>query len=133
MSNLPVLHVNPLLMSCCSLTATCVFHLLTTTHTPPHNKADVCVRVRVCEVVCNGERNALPLSLFPDHLLFSPPPICLPSTPAPSAPPLQVTVLTVGNQNSTSISISWDPPPPEHQNGIIQEYKAGYCEKIDWM
>uniref|UniRef100_A0A8C8CLI3 Roundabout, axon guidance receptor, homolog 2 (Drosophila) n=1 Tax=Oncorhynchus tshawytscha TaxID=74940 RepID=A0A8C8CLI3_ONCTS len=42
---------------------------------------------------------------------------------APSAPPLQVTVLTVGNQNSTSISISWDPPPPEHQNGIIQEYK----------
>ncbi|XP_045070627.1 roundabout homolog 2-like isoform X9 [Coregonus clupeaformis] len=42
---------------------------------------------------------------------------------APSAPPLQVTVLTVGNQNSTSISISWDPPPPDHQNGIIQEYK----------
>ncbi|KAI1893574.1 hypothetical protein AGOR_G00125120 [Albula goreensis] len=42
---------------------------------------------------------------------------------APSAPPQQVTVLTVGNQNSTSISISWDPPPPDHQNGIILEYK----------
>ncbi|XP_008423088.1 roundabout homolog 2 isoform X2 [Poecilia reticulata] len=42
---------------------------------------------------------------------------------APSAPPQQVTVLTVGNQNSTSISISWDPPPHDHQNGIIQEYK----------
>ncbi|XP_016339041.1 roundabout homolog 2-like [Sinocyclocheilus anshuiensis] len=42
---------------------------------------------------------------------------------APSAPPQQVTVLMVGNQNSTSISISWDPPPAEHQNGIIQEYK----------
>ncbi|KAL2096077.1 hypothetical protein ACEWY4_008225 [Coilia grayii] len=42
---------------------------------------------------------------------------------APSAPPQQVTVQTVGNQNSTSISISWDPPPPDHQNGIIQEYK----------
>ncbi|XP_031719306.1 roundabout homolog 2 isoform X9 [Anarrhichthys ocellatus] len=42
---------------------------------------------------------------------------------APSAPPQQVTVLTVGNQNSTSISISWDPPAPDHQNGIIQEYK----------
>uniref|UniRef100_A0A8B9LN78 Roundabout, axon guidance receptor, homolog 2 (Drosophila) n=1 Tax=Astyanax mexicanus TaxID=7994 RepID=A0A8B9LN78_ASTMX len=41
----------------------------------------------------------------------------------PSAPPQQVTVLTVGNQNSTSISISWDPPPADHQNGIIQEYK----------
>lgn len=43
---------------------------------------------------------------------------------APSAPPQSVTVLTVGNHNSTSISISWDPPPPDHQNGIIQEYKV---------
>uniref|UniRef100_A0A8C5GUV2 Roundabout, axon guidance receptor, homolog 2 (Drosophila) n=1 Tax=Gouania willdenowi TaxID=441366 RepID=A0A8C5GUV2_GOUWI len=42
---------------------------------------------------------------------------------APSAPPQEVTVLTVGNQNSTSISISWDPPPLDHQNGLIQEYK----------
>uniref|UniRef100_A0A8C4S320 Roundabout, axon guidance receptor, homolog 2 (Drosophila) n=1 Tax=Erpetoichthys calabaricus TaxID=27687 RepID=A0A8C4S320_ERPCA len=42
---------------------------------------------------------------------------------APSAPPQSVTVLMVGNHNSTSISVSWDPPPPEHQNGIIQEYK----------
>ncbi|XP_040836565.1 roundabout homolog 2 isoform X1 [Ochotona curzoniae] len=42
---------------------------------------------------------------------------------APSAPPQSVTVLTVGSQNSTSISVSWDPPPPDHQNGIIQEYK----------
>ncbi|KAG8450332.1 hypothetical protein GDO86_002835, partial [Hymenochirus boettgeri] len=42
---------------------------------------------------------------------------------APSAPPQSVTVLTVGNNNSTSISISWDPPPSEHQNGIIQDYK----------
>ncbi|RXN20887.1 roundabout -like protein [Labeo rohita] len=47
---------------------------------------------------------------------------------APSAPPQQVTVLTVGNQNSTSISISWDPPPAEHQNGIIQEYKV--CDHV---
>uniref|UniRef100_A0A8C6Q6R7 Roundabout guidance receptor 2 n=1 Tax=Nothobranchius furzeri TaxID=105023 RepID=A0A8C6Q6R7_NOTFU len=42
---------------------------------------------------------------------------------APSAPPQQVTVLTVGSQNSTSISVSWDPPPSDQQNGIIQEYK----------
>ncbi|XP_031814691.1 roundabout homolog 2 isoform X8 [Sarcophilus harrisii] len=42
---------------------------------------------------------------------------------APSAPPQSVTVLTVGNHNSTSITVSWDPPPPDHQNGIIQEYK----------
>nr|XP_040038202.1 roundabout homolog 2-like isoform X2 [Gasterosteus aculeatus aculeatus] len=42
---------------------------------------------------------------------------------APGAPPEQVTVLTVGSQNSTSISVSWDPPPSDQQNGIIQEYK----------
>nr|XP_044605855.1 roundabout homolog 2 isoform X10 [Equus asinus] len=42
---------------------------------------------------------------------------------APSAPPQSVTVLTVGSHNSTSISVSWDPPPPDDQNGIIQEYK----------
>ncbi|XP_057676121.1 roundabout homolog 2-like isoform X2 [Corythoichthys intestinalis] len=42
---------------------------------------------------------------------------------APSAPPQQVTVLTVGHNNSTSISVSWDPPPSDEQNGIIQEYK----------
>ncbi|XP_029030352.1 roundabout homolog 2-like isoform X2 [Betta splendens] len=42
---------------------------------------------------------------------------------APSAPPQQVAVLTVGSHNSTSISVSWDPPPTDQQNGIIQEYK----------
>ncbi|MFT7818423.1 roundabout homolog 2-like isoform X2, partial [Arapaima gigas] len=42
---------------------------------------------------------------------------------APSAPPQQVTVLSLGSYNSTSISVSWDPPPLDHQNGIIQEYK----------
>lgn len=45
--------------------------------------------------------------------------------PAPGAPPQQVTVLTVGSHNSTSISVSWDPPPTDQQNGIIQEYKVG--------
>ncbi|XP_056267338.1 roundabout homolog 2-like [Pseudoliparis swirei] len=42
---------------------------------------------------------------------------------APGAAPQQVTVLTVGSHNSTSISVSWDPPPSDQQNGIIQEYK----------
>lgn len=54
--------------------------------------------------------------------------ILLPSfSSAPGAPPQQVTVLTVGNHNSTSISVSWDPPPSDQQNGIIQEYKVGWC------
>ncbi|XP_055486591.1 roundabout homolog 2-like, partial [Leucoraja erinacea] len=45
------------------------------------------------------------------------------SEDAPGAPPQSVTVLTVGSHNSTSISVSWDPPPTEQQNGILQEYK----------
>lgn len=45
--------------------------------------------------------------------------------PAPGAPPQQVTLLTTGSHNSTSISVSWDPPPSDQQNGIIQEYKVG--------
>ncbi|XP_067419291.1 roundabout homolog 3 [Emydura macquarii macquarii] len=40
---------------------------------------------------------------------------------APSAPPQAVTVVTVGN--STSISVSWEPPPAGEQNGIIQDYR----------
>lgn len=42
---------------------------------------------------------------------------------APSAPPQAVTVVTVKLSNNTSISVSWEPPPVESQNGIIQEYK----------
>ncbi|XP_032905726.1 roundabout homolog 3 isoform X7 [Amblyraja radiata] len=42
---------------------------------------------------------------------------------APAAPPQAVTVATIGLSNSTSISVSWEPPPAEEQNGIIQEYR----------
>ncbi|XP_045068405.1 roundabout homolog 2-like isoform X2 [Coregonus clupeaformis] len=52
-------------------------------------------------------------------------PLDLPSFPAvPSAPPKAVTVVTVKLSNSSSISVSWEPPPAEMQNGIIQEYKV---------
>ncbi|GCC27920.1 hypothetical protein chiPu_0006346 [Chiloscyllium punctatum] len=42
---------------------------------------------------------------------------------APAAAPQAVTVATIGLSNSTSISVSWEPPPAEEQNGIIQEYR----------
>ncbi|XP_075046491.1 roundabout homolog 3 isoform X4 [Mixophyes fleayi] len=41
----------------------------------------------------------------------------------PSAAPQSVAVVTVGTSNSTNISITWEPPPVEHQNGIIQDYR----------
>eukprot|EP00079_Xenopus_tropicalis_P027964 XP_012822435.1 PREDICTED: roundabout homolog 3 isoform X2 [Xenopus tropicalis] len=41
----------------------------------------------------------------------------------PSAPPQAVSVVTLGTNNSTNISISWEPPIVEHQNGIIQDYR----------
>ncbi|KAJ8398987.1 hypothetical protein AAFF_G00416540 [Aldrovandia affinis] len=41
----------------------------------------------------------------------------------PSAPPRGITVATVKLSNSSSISVSWEPPPAEAHNGIIQEYR----------
>ena len=38
---------------------------------------------------------------------------------APSGPPLNITTRTV---NSTTIQVTWAPPAPEHQNGIITLY-----------
>ncbi|XP_047463148.1 roundabout homolog 3 isoform X2 [Mugil cephalus] len=42
----------------------------------------------------------------------------------PSAPPRAVTVATAKLSNSSGISVSWEPPPSEMQNGIIQEYRV---------
>uniref|UniRef100_A0A3Q3K0T7 Roundabout, axon guidance receptor, homolog 1 (Drosophila) n=1 Tax=Monopterus albus TaxID=43700 RepID=A0A3Q3K0T7_MONAL len=41
---------------------------------------------------------------------------------APSAPPREVTV-TESGENGTAIVVSWQPPPEEEQNGVVQEYK----------
>ncbi|KAM6933834.1 roundabout homolog 1 isoform 6-T6 [Xenentodon cancila] len=41
---------------------------------------------------------------------------------APSAPPRKVTVTESGD-NGTAIVVSWQPPPEEEQNGVVQEYK----------
>ena len=32
--------------------------------------------------------------------------------------------------NSTSFTLSWDPPPPEHHNGIIREYRVNVTERL---
>lgn len=42
---------------------------------------------------------------------------------APSAPPREVTVAESGD-NGTAILVSWQPPPEEEQNGVVQEYKV---------
>ncbi|XP_065816159.1 roundabout homolog 1 isoform X3 [Labrus bergylta] len=41
---------------------------------------------------------------------------------APSAPPREVTVTESGD-NGTAVLVSWQPPPEEEQNGVVQEYK----------
>uniref|UniRef100_A0A8K9UBR9 Roundabout, axon guidance receptor, homolog 1 (Drosophila) n=1 Tax=Oncorhynchus mykiss TaxID=8022 RepID=A0A8K9UBR9_ONCMY len=41
---------------------------------------------------------------------------------APSAAPRGVTVSESGD-NGTAIVVSWQPPPEEEQNGVVQEYK----------
>ncbi|XP_064158340.1 roundabout homolog 3-like isoform X2 [Anguilla rostrata] len=52
-------------------------------------------------------------------------PLLLVRTPeeVPSAPPQAVTVKTVQQGNISSVSVSWEPPPAEAQNGLIQEYR----------
>lgn len=47
---------------------------------------------------------------------------CL-SPSAPSAPPRKVTVMESGD-NGTAIVVSWQPPPEDEQNGVVQEYKV---------
>ncbi|XP_060016645.1 roundabout homolog 3-like isoform X1 [Lagenorhynchus albirostris] len=42
--------------------------------------------------------------------------------PAPSGPPQGVAVALGGDGNS-SITVSWDPPLPSQQNGVIKEYQ----------
>ena len=32
--------------------------------------------------------------------------------------------------NSTSFTLSWDPPPLEHHNGIIREYRVNVTERL---
>ncbi|XP_049582110.1 roundabout homolog 1 isoform X6 [Syngnathus scovelli] len=40
----------------------------------------------------------------------------------PSAPPREVTVTESGD-NGTAVVVSWQPPPEEERNGVVQEYK----------
>ncbi|KAG5269493.1 hypothetical protein AALO_G00202670 [Alosa alosa] len=42
---------------------------------------------------------------------------------APSAAPRDVTVTESGD-NGTTILVSWQPPPEEDQNGVVQEYRV---------
>ncbi|TKC49014.1 hypothetical protein EI555_020344, partial [Monodon monoceros] len=44
-------------------------------------------------------------------------------TQAPSAPPQSVTV-SKHDGNGTAILVSWQPPPEDTQNGMVQEYKV---------
>ena len=44
---------------------------------------------------------------------------------APTIPPLSPTGVAV---SSRSLSLSWSPPPPEHQNGIIRHYLVNITE-----
>lgn len=57
---------------------------------------------------------------------------CLLPLAAPSAPPRAVTVTTVKLNNSSSVSVSWEPPPSEMQNGIIQEYRVNTTPEFSY-
>ena len=74
------------------------------------------------------------------HLLSPPIFSCLPSSPAshflptpytppaPSGPPQNLTGEFI---NSTSLRITWDPPLPNDQNGVIRGYNVSYNVSAD--
>ena len=45
---------------------------------------------------------------------------------APSAPPANVTITEV---TAFSLLLRWDPPPFEHQNGILRQYHINITEE----
>ena len=49
------------------------------------------------------------------------------SSPAPSAPPQKVTCVSTG---STTVRVSWVPPPADSRNGVITQYSVAY-EAVD--
>lgn len=61
-----------------------------------------------------------PLTVAFDKLNHS---IFLPKQTAPSAPPQSVSV-TKNDGNGTAIVVTWQPPPEDNQNGMVQEYKV---------
>ena len=50
------------------------------------------------------------------------------------APPQSVTV-SKNDGNGTAILVSWQPPPEDTQNGMVQEYKVNTCivKKQAWL
>lgn len=53
------------------------------------------------------------------------------SGPAPSGPPQGVAVALGGDGNS-SITVSWEPPLPSQQNGVITEYQVEGLRGTGW-
>uniref|UniRef100_M3ZVE1 Roundabout, axon guidance receptor, homolog 4 (Drosophila) n=1 Tax=Xiphophorus maculatus TaxID=8083 RepID=M3ZVE1_XIPMA len=42
---------------------------------------------------------------------------------APSAPPLAVSI-TVNHEQNNTVHLSWEPPPPDSHNGVVQGYQV---------
>lgn len=56
----------------------------------------------------------------------------VPPWPAPSGPP-QAVAVALGGEGNSSITVSWEPPLPSQQNGVIQEYQVqGVWEGGGW-
>lgn len=55
---------------------------------------------------------------------------CLVCLSAPGAPPSAVAVTVDPKQNHT-VHLTWEPPPPEAHNGIIQGYQV--CTMALWQ
>lgn len=68
-----------------------------------------------CKVLLHCNFNGQSHFFFPSGLSPSP-------TPVFSAPPRSVSVVQL--TNSSTVSVSWEPPPQSAQIGLILEYKV---------
>ncbi|XP_024864401.1 roundabout homolog 2 [Kryptolebias marmoratus] len=79
-----------------------------------HSNRDYEVKIRPFFNELQGHDSLMVLLRTPDEVL--------------SAPPRQLSVVQL--TNSTSVSVSWEPPLPSIQTGVVQEYKV-WCLSSD--
>lgn len=68
-----------------------------------------------CRILLPRNFNGKSLFFFPSGVSPSPPPVF-------SAPPRSVSVVQL--TNSSTVSVSWEPPPQSAQSGPVLEYKV---------
>lgn len=105
-------------LSIITTTTTSTIIFISTTKIKQNNKSCYCTITQQLKLKLT--KSIQPNSKQPKTLIF----LEWTCLPEPSAPPKEVTCFS---SSSTSVLVSWKPPPVEHQNGIITKYTIQYA------